>query len=130
MANRSQKLSHLTRGVAFIATLMDSRGFDLAIADMARATASRAHGRCRARATVICAHAKRARPKATGIKLGNLKQAEINRAKAAEQAQALRPAQRAVHRGSPHVEPCDVIAQHPKSAGRARTASPPHPSVL
>ena len=45
--------------------------------------------------------------KARGIKLGNPKQAEINRAKAAEQAQSLAPEHRALHRDWPHVEQCD-----------------------
>jgi DNA invertase Pin-like site-specific DNA recombinase len=44
--------------------------------------------------------------KARGIKLGNPKQAEINRAKAAEQAQALRP----------HIERCN-------EEGRASSSS-------
>jgi hypothetical protein len=100
----------LSRSVAFIAALMDSRGFDLAIADLPGAnrltfTCSpplqstsdrRAHTPCPLAAA-----------KARGIKLGNPKQTEINRAKATEQAQSLAPAHRALHRGWPHVEQCD-----------------------
>jgi DNA invertase Pin-like site-specific DNA recombinase len=89
------KLDRLSRSVALIATLMDSRGFDLAIADMPRANRLTLH--------VLAAAAEHERhmigertrhalaaAKARGVKLGS-KQAEINRAKAAEQAQALRP---------------------------------------
>ena len=95
------KLDRLSRSVAFIATLMDSKGFDLAIADMPGANRLTLH--------VLAAAAEHERhmigertrhalaaAKARGIKLGNPEQAKINRAKAAAQAQALRP----------HIERC------------------------
>jgi DNA invertase Pin-like site-specific DNA recombinase len=102
------KLDRLRRSVAFIATLMDSRGSDLAIADMPLTlhvlVAAAEHERHmigeRTRHALAAA-------KARGTKLGNPKQARINRAKAAEQAQSLAPAHRALHRGWPHVEQCD-----------------------
>jgi DNA invertase Pin-like site-specific DNA recombinase len=82
------KLDRLSRSVAFIATLMDSKGFDLAIADMPGANPAAEHERHmigeRTRHALAAA-------KARGIKLGNPKQAEINREKAVEQAQALGP---------------------------------------
>ena len=87
------KLDRLSRSVAFIATLMDSKGFDLAIADMPRANRLTLH--------VLAATAEHERhmigertrhvlaaAKARGTKLGNPKQARINRSKAAEQARA------------------------------------------
>jgi hypothetical protein len=90
------KLDRLSRSVAFISALMDSRGFDLAIADMPGANRLTLH--------VLAAAAEHERhmigertrhalavAKARSIELGNPKQAEIHRAKAAEQAQALRP---------------------------------------
>jgi DNA invertase Pin-like site-specific DNA recombinase len=90
------KLDRLSRSVAFIATLMDSKGFDLAIADMPGANRLTLH--------VLVAAAEHERhmvgertrqalaaAKVRGIKLGNPEQAEINRAKAAARAQALRP---------------------------------------
>jgi DNA invertase Pin-like site-specific DNA recombinase len=91
------KLDRLRRSVAFIATLMDSRGSDLAIADMPLTlhvlAAAAEHERHmigeRTRQALAAA-------KGRGIELGNPKQAEINRAKAAAQAQALRP----------HIERC------------------------
>jgi hypothetical protein len=46
-------------------------------------------------------------PPRRGIKLGNPKQAEVNRAKAAEQAQALCPHIERCIEGWPHVEQCD-----------------------
>jgi DNA invertase Pin-like site-specific DNA recombinase len=86
------KLDRLSRSVAFIARLMDSKGFDLC----------RHAGANRLTLHVLAAAAEHERhtigertrhalaaAKARGIKLGNPKQAEINRAKAAEQA--LRP---------------------------------------
>ena len=95
------KLDRLSRSVSFIATLMDSHGFDLAIADMPGANRLTLH--------VLAAAAEHERhmigertrhalaaAKARGIKLGNPKQAEVNREKAAEQAEALRP----------HIERC------------------------
>ena len=95
------KLDRLSRSVAFIATLMDSKGFELAIADMPGANRLTLH--------VLAAAAEHERhmigertrhalaaAKARGIKLGNPEQAKINRAKAAAQAQALRP----------HIERC------------------------
>jgi DNA invertase Pin-like site-specific DNA recombinase len=48
--------------------------------------------------------------KARGIKLSNPKQAEINRAKAAEQAQALRP----------HIERCIEAGRTSSSANRSQ----------
>jgi len=97
----AKKLDRLSRSVAFIATLMDSKGFDLAIADMPGANRLTLH--------VLAAAAEHERhmigertrhalaaAKARGIKLGNPEQAKINRAKAAAQAQALRP----------HIERC------------------------
>jgi hypothetical protein len=90
------KLDRLSRSVAFIATLMDSKGFDLAIADIPRANRLTLH--------VLAAAGEHERhmigertqhalavAKGRGIKLGNTEQAKINRARAAERAQALRP---------------------------------------
>src|SRR5215831_17273715 len=87
------KLDRLSRSVAFISALMDSRGFDLAIADMPDANRLTLH--------VLAAAAEQERhmigertrqalaaAKARGFKLGNPKAAEIDQAKAAEQAQA------------------------------------------
>jgi DNA invertase Pin-like site-specific DNA recombinase len=95
------KLDRLSRGVAFIATLMDSKGFDLATADMPGANRLTLH--------VLAAAAEHERhmigertrhalaaDKALGIQLGNPEQARINRVEAAAQAQALRP----------HIERC------------------------
>jgi len=80
------KLDRLSRSVAFIATLMDSKGFDLAIADMPGANRLTLH--------VLAAAAEHERhmigertrhalaaAKARGIKLGNPEQAKINRAR-------------------------------------------------
>ena len=86
---------------------MDSKGFDLAIADANRLTlhvlATAEHERHvsgeRARQALAAA-------KTRGIKLGNPKQAEINRAKAAAQAQALRP----------HIERCIEAGRASSSA--------------
>ena len=90
------KLDRLSRSVAFIATLMDSKGFDLGIADMPGANRLTLH--------VLAAAAEHERhmigertrhalaaAKARGIKLGNPEQAKINWAKAAARAHALRP---------------------------------------
>jgi Resolvase, N terminal domain len=95
------KLDRLSRSVAFIATLMNSKGFDLAIADMPGANRLTLH--------VLAAAAEHERhmigertrhalaaAKARGVKLGNPEQAKINQAKAAERAQVLRP----------HIERC------------------------
>src|SRR5262249_1495067 len=64
------------------------------------ADASRARRRCRARAAYDRRATKHALAvaKVRGIALGNPKQAEINRAKAAAQAQALRPQSSAASR--------------------------------
>ena len=108
------KLDRLSRSVAFIATLMDSKGFDLAIADMPGANRLTLH--------VLAAAAEHERhmigertqqalaaAKARGVALGNPEQAKINRARAAARAQVLRPhieqchrnrSQRARHRGT------------------------------
>ena len=105
------KPDRLSRSVAFIATLMNSRGFDLAIADMPGANRLTLH--------VLAAAAEHERhmigertrhalaaAKARGIKLGNPKQAKINPARAAEQAQALRP----------HIERCIASGRTSSSA--------------
>jgi DNA invertase Pin-like site-specific DNA recombinase len=90
---------------------MDSRGFNLAIADMPGANRLTLH--------VLAAAAEQERhmigertrhalgaAKMRGIKLGNPKQAEISRASAAEQAQALRP----------HLERCIAAGRTSSSA--------------
>jgi DNA invertase Pin-like site-specific DNA recombinase len=93
------KLDRLSRSVSFISALMDSKGFDLAIADMPGANRLTLH--------VFAAEHERhaigdrtkhalAAAKARGVKLGNPEQARINQAKAVEQAEALRP----------HIERC------------------------
>ena len=105
------KLDRLSRSVAFIATLMDSKGFDLAIADMPGANRLTLH--------VLAAAAEHERhmigertrhalaaAKARGIKLGNPEQAKINWAKAAARAQALRP----------HIERCIKASRTSSSA--------------
>ena len=105
------KLDRLSRSVAFIATLMDSKGFDLAIADMPGANRLTLH--------VLAAAAEHERhmigertrhalaaAKARGIRLGNPEQAKINQAKAAERAQALRP----------HIERCIKTGRTSSSA--------------
>jgi hypothetical protein len=103
------KLDRLSRSVLFFATLMDSRGFDLAIADMPEANRLRLHVLAAAAEHERYMIGKRTRhalaaAKARGIRPGNPKQAEINRASAAEQAQALRPHE--LHQGWPRNEPC------------------------
>src|SRR5215468_7953484 len=105
------KLDRLSRSVAFIATLMDSRGFDLAIADMPGANRLTLH--------VLAAAAERERDvigertcqalaaaKARGIKLGNPEHARISRAKVDRAGPDTAPAQRALHQGGPHIEQC------------------------
>ena len=95
------KLDRLSRSVAFIATLMDSKGFDLAIADMPGgqpADPSRARPRCRAPAP----HDRRAHTPCTCRREGTGRQArqsgagQDQSANAAERARALRP----------HIERC------------------------
>jgi DNA invertase Pin-like site-specific DNA recombinase len=104
------KLDRLSRSVAFIATLMDSKGFDLAIADMPGtkpADASRARRR-RARAT----YDRRTHTSCPCRRQGARHQAWQSRAgrdqpaKAAEQAQALRP----------HIERCIEAGRMSSSA--------------
>ena len=90
------KLDRLSRSVRFIATLIDSKGFDLTIADMPGANRLTLHVLAAAAEHVRHMIGERTRhalaaAKALGIKLGNPEQAKINRAKAAERAQALRP---------------------------------------
>jgi DNA invertase Pin-like site-specific DNA recombinase len=99
------KLDRLSRSVAFISALMDSRasilplptcrGLRLTLHVLAAAAEHERHmiGE-RTRHALAAANSR-------GIKLGNQKQAEINRAKAAEQAQALRPR---IERCMPHAE--------------------------
>src|SRR5215470_15815991 len=72
------KLDRLSRSVAFIATLIDSKGFDLAIryAGGQPADASRARCRCRARAT----HDRRAHTPGAGCRQGTRHQAWQSRA--------------------------------------------------
>src|SRR5262245_4280754 len=118
------KLDRLSRSVAFIATLMDSKGFDLAIADMPGANRLTLH--------VLAAAAEHERhmigertrhalaaAKARGIRLGNPEQAKINRAKAAAGSGAAPPAHRALHQGWSHIEQC-----HRNRSQRAGIAAP------
>jgi DNA invertase Pin-like site-specific DNA recombinase len=100
------KLDRLSRSVAFISAVMDSRGFKSRHCRYARRESLAAAEHERHMIGERTRHALAA-DKARGIKLANPKQAEINRAKAAEQAQSLAPAHRALHRGWPHVEQCD-----------------------
>ena len=90
------KLDRLSHSITFIATLMDSRGFDLVIADMPGANQLTLHllvAAAEHERHMIGERTRHALSAATasGIQLGNPKQAEVNRAKAAEQAQASRP---------------------------------------
>ena len=79
---------------------MDSKGFDLAIADMPGANRLTLHVLAAASEHEPHMIGERTRhalaAKARGIKLGNPKQAKVSRVKAVEQAQALRP----------HIERC------------------------
>ena len=84
-----------TKSVAFIATLMDSRGSLSPLPTCRGRTLAAAAEHERHMIGERTRHAL-AGAKTRGIKLGNPKQAETNRAKAAEQAQALRP----------HIERC------------------------
>ena len=90
---------------------MDSKGFDLAIADMPGANRLTLH--------VLAAAAEHQRhmigertrhalaaAKARGVRLGNPEQAKINRVKAAARAQALRP----------HIERCIKAGRTSSSA--------------
>ena len=105
------KLDRLSRSVAFIATLMDSKGFDLAIADMPGgqpADPSRARPRCRAPAP----HDRRAHTPCTCRREGTGRQArqsgagQDQSANAAERARALRP----------HIERCIKAGRTSSSA--------------
>src|SRR5262245_20387959 len=116
------KLDRLSRSVAFIATLMDSKGFDLAIADVPGANRLTLHELAAAAEHERHMIGERTRhalaaAKARGIKLGNPEQAKINRAKAAARAQALLP-HRALHQGRPHIEQCHRNrSQHARHRG-------------
>jgi len=114
------KLDRLSRSVAFIATLMDSKGFDLAIADMPGgqpADPSRARPRCRAPAP----HDRRAHTPCTCRREGTGRQARQSGAGQDQSGEGGRagssaaPAHQALRQGWPHIEQC-----HRNRSQRAR----------
>jgi DNA invertase Pin-like site-specific DNA recombinase len=106
----------LSRSVSFIATSMESRGFDLANAHAGGELTLHVLAAAAEHERHVIGERTRHAPaaaKTRGIKLGNLKQAEINRAKAAEQAQALRP----------HIERCIEAGLNARARHRHRMAA-------
>jgi hypothetical protein len=90
------KLDRLSRSVAFIAMLMDSKGFDLAIADMpgANRLTRRAHTPCADRRQSPWHQARQSRA-------GQDQSGEGSRA-----GSSAAPAHRALHQSWPHIEQC------------------------
>src|SRR5262245_62149549 len=113
------KLDRLSRSVAFIATLMDSKGFDLAIADMPGANRLTLH--------VLAAAAEHERhmigehTPCAGRRQSPWHQARQSRAGQDQSGEGGRagagaaPAHRALHQGWPHIEQC-----HRNRSQRAR----------
>jgi len=106
------KLDRLDRSVPSISALMDTRGFDLTIADMPGANRLTLH--------VLAAAAEHERhmigertrnafaaAKARGIKLGNPKQGRDQPDEGGRAGSSLASAPRALHRGRSHVEQRD-----------------------
>jgi DNA invertase Pin-like site-specific DNA recombinase len=91
------KLDRLSRGVAFIATLIDSKAFDLAIADMPGANRRMLHVHAAAaehERDAISARTKAAlaAANANGKRLGNCERiAEAKQRATAARAEAVRP---------------------------------------
>jgi len=114
------KLDRLSRSVAFIATLMDSKGFDLAIADMPGANRLTLH--------VLAAaaeherymigertHAMRLPPPSPRCQAWQSRAGQDQSGEGGRAGSGAAPAHRALHQGWPHIEQC-----HRNRSQRAR----------